>query len=224
MKAKMKKAFSLLISENGYLHFAMIVSFYLFIALVTNEFIMTEAFMFNSLLGQIPEQYIGDFIDFQKKWEWVSYLIFPVILLLKWTFIAAFIGMGSVFMGYNLSFRLIFKGIMSCEWLFVLHGLVNLAILLFSDTNSLTDIERLNFVGKLSIGYLIDSQKSVLWLSKALTALNIVQFIYIFLISCAMWVISNTPYTRNLFLVLRSYIPALFVWIILLIYINVSYG
>ena len=172
MKAKMKKAFSLLISENGYLHFAMIVSFYLFIALVTNEFIMTEAFMFNSLLGQIPEQYIGDFIDFQKKWEWVSYLIFPVILLLKWTFIAAFIGMGSVFMGYNLSFRLIFKGIMSCEWLFVLHGLVNLAILLFSDTNSLTDIERLNFVGKLSIGYLIDSQKSVLWLSKALTALN----------------------------------------------------
>jgi hypothetical protein len=210
--------------ENGYLHFAIIVSFYLFIAFVTNEFIMTEAFMFNSLFGQIPEQYIGDYIDFQKKWEWVSYLIFPVILLLKWTFIAAFIAMGAVFMGYNLSFRLIFKGIMSCEWLFVLHGIVNLTILLFSDTNSLADIERLNFVGKLSIGYLIDSQKNIVWLSQSLTALNIVQFIYVFLVSYAMWVISNTAFKTNLFLVIRSYIPALFIWIVLLIYISVSYG
>jgi len=220
----MKKIFNLLLSENGYIHFAAIALFYMLINYITNEFVLTESVMYNSFYGQIPEQFIEQTIEFQKKWTWVAYVIHPLILLLKWSFITAFVAMGSVFMGYSIGFRQTFKSIMSCEWLFILFGIVNLMVLLLSDVNSIVDVEQLNVVNTLSVGYLFKTYLDIEGIAKPLYSLNLLQVFYILLMPFSIGVISNKNYLYDLSLVLRTYAPALFIWIILITYITVSYA
>lgn len=220
----MKRLFIQLQSENGYTHFLAILLFYFFIHYVTNEFIITESFLYKTLFGQVPEQYIHNFIDWQKKWLWLSYVIFPLILLLKWIFITAFIAMVSLFMDYKLGFKQVFKAIMGCEWLFILVSLINLFVLLFSDVNTMVDLERLNIIGKLSVGYWIADIKNLEWLAKPFEVLNLIQFIYILLLAYAIGFYSYKAFSRNLILIFRSYIPLLLIWVLLITYITVSYA
>lgn len=220
----MRKLFIGLISENGYVHFVIIVMIYFAISYITNECIVTDSFMYNSLYGQIPDKYIEESINFQKKWEWIWYILQPVILLIKWTFITSFIAIGSVFMGYQISLKTFYKIVMSCEWLFIFFGIINFVILFLSNVTSMQGIEELNFVNRLSIGYFFRDINKLEWLSKPLYTLNIVNLIYILLIAFAIGVVSSQKYYRNLLLVIRCYIPVLITWVILLTYITITYA
>lgn len=59
---------------------------YLLVAYYYHEFILTDNFI-NSTLGyNMTGKYIKDSIDFVRKWQWVSYLFIPFVLLLRISF------------------------------------------------------------------------------------------------------------------------------------------
>lgn len=180
--------------------------------------------MYNSLYGQLPEQYIDRAIAFQRKWAWFSYGLLPIILSFKWLFISAFIATGTVFMGINVRFKKILKTTMVCEWLFVAAGVVNFIVLLFSNAQSLEDIQRFNLVSMLSIGHLLQGVAGFEWLVTPLQTLNILQLIFIFVLAIGVSVVSNEKYEKSLTLVSKSYGAALIIWLILIAYISVSYA
>ncbi|HNV80845.1 MAG TPA: hypothetical protein PKH45_03255 [Tenuifilaceae bacterium] len=219
----MKRVFNFLLDENVYILFASIVLSFFLIGYITSNYVLTDGVMYNILYGHVPDPLIDQTIAFHKKWAWVAYLANPLILLLKWVFITAFIGMVSVFMGYSLSFRQIFKSVMSCEWLFVLFASINLIVLLFSEITSMADMEHLNVINKFSAGHLLGTFCNAKWLSKPFYSLNIIQLLYILLLPVPLSVVSNKDYPKNLVLAVRSYVPALLLWIVLLTYITVSY-
>lgn len=220
----MKRFFETFLNEKGYLLFLSVITIYWLLNYVTNEFVLTDSLMYNSLYGQLPEQYIDSAIAFHRRWAWVSYAILPVILALKWLFISAFIATGSVFMGFNVRFRQIFKITMVCEWLFVTVGVINFIILLFSNAQSMEEIQGFNLVSTLSIGHLIQGVEGLQWLVAPLQSLNIFQLIFVIALALGVSVISNEKFGKSLTLVMKSYGAAFVIWIVLIAYISVSYA
>lgn len=220
----MKRFFESLLNEKSYLLFITIITIYWLINYVTNEFVLTESLMYNSLYGQLPEQYIDRAIAFQHKWAWVYYALIPVILAFKWLFVSAFIATGSVFMGFNVRFKQIFKTTMACELLLVTVGVVNFIVLLFSNAQSLDEMKRFNLSGILSVGHLIQGIEGLEWLVAPLQSLNALQLIFIFALALGVSVVSNEKFGKSFILVSKSYGAALIIWIVLIAYISVSYA
>lgn len=220
----MKRFFELLLNEKGYLLFLSVITICLLLNYVTNEFVLTDSFMYNSLYGQLPEHYIDSAIAFHRKWVWVSYAILPVILVLKWLFISAFIATGSVFMGFDVRFKQILKTTIVCEWLFVTVSVINFIVLLFSNVQSIGEVQGFNLVSTLSIGHLIKGVEGFEWLVAPLQSLNVFQLIFVIALSLGISVISNEKFGKSLSLVARSYGAALCIWLILITYISVSYA
>jgi len=204
--------------------FLTIIAYYWLITYVTKEFVLTDSLMYNSLYGLLPEQYIDRAIAFHRKWAWVSYALLPVILTFKWLFVSAFIATGIVIMGYNVSFKKIFKTTMACEGLFVTVGIANFIVLLFSNAQNLEEMQRFNLVSMLSIGYLIQGIEGLEWLVAPLQSLNVLQIIFVFALSLGISVVLNEKFGKSLTLVSKSYGAALFIWIVLMAYISVSYA
>lgn len=220
----MKRIFESFFNERSYLLFLTIITIYWLINYVTNEYVLTDSLMYDSLYGQIPEKYIDRAIAFQRKWAWVSYALLPVILALKWLFVSAFIATGTVFMNFNIRFKQIFKTIMACEWIFITAGVVNFIVLLFSNAQNLQEIQHFNFISILSIGHFIQGIVGLEWLVSPLQSLNILQLIFVFALALGVSVVSNEKYGKSLTLVSKSYGAALIIWIVLIAYISVSYA
>jgi hypothetical protein len=220
----MKRLFKSFYEENGYMIFLAIILVYWTIMFITNEILINETILFNSLYGQIPENYIDDIIAWQNKWRWVSYAILPVILLVKWLFVSAFISAGSVFVGLKLGFKNIYKVIMVCEWLLIFVSIANLLLLFFIDIQRIEDMERYNLVSKFSVGAIINNINTVSWLVSPLNTLNLFQLVYFLLIITGMAVLTNDVFKKHIAWVFASYGFAIFVWIVLLTYLNVTYG
>ena len=220
----MKKFLESLLNEKSYLLFLAIIFIYWLLSYVTNEYIITDSLMYNSLYGQLPEQYIERVTAFQHKWAWISYSILPVILTLKWLFVSAFISTGSIFMGFNIRFKQVFKTTMACEWLFITVGVVNFIILLFSNAQNLIEIQSFNLASILSIGHLIQGIVGLEWLVAPLQSLNVLQLIFVFALALGISIVSNEKFGKSLTLVSKSYGSALFIWIVLIAYISVSYA
>ena len=220
----MKRFFESLLNERSYLLFLSIITIYWLINYVTNEYVLTDSLMYDSLYGQLPEQYIDRAIAFQRKWAWVSYALFPVILVLKWLFVSAFIATGTGFMNFNIRFKQIFKTTMACEWIFITAGVVNFIVLLFSNVQNLEEMQRFNVISILSIGHFIQGLVGLEWLVAPLQSLNVLQLIFVFALALGVSVVSNEKFGKSITLVAKSYGAALVIWIVLIAYISVSYA
>ena len=220
----MKRFINLFYEENGYMIFLAIVLVYWLISFITNEILITDSILFNSLYGQIPENYIDDLIAWQKKWSWVSYLLYPVVLIIKWLVITSFISAGSVFKGLRNDFKSIFKIVMICEWLIVIIAFTNLIILFFTNIQSIEDIQRYNISFRMSLGTLFIDNELLSWLVMPLSILSFFQIVYVLLLSAGMSVITDDIFKKHLSWVSISYGSAIFIWIVFITYLNVTYG
>lgn len=220
----MKRFLESLLNERSYLLFLTIITIYWLINYVTNEYVLTDSLIYNSLYEQLPEQYVDEAIAFQRKWAWVTYALLPVILVFKWLFVSAFIATGTVFMNFNIRFKQIFKTTMACEWIFITAGVVNFIVLLFSNIQNLEEMQRFNVVSILSIGHFIQGVAGLEWLVAPLQSLNVLQLIFVFALALGVSVVSNEKYEKSLTLVSKSYGAALIIWLVLIAYISVSYA
>lgn len=179
--------------------------------------------MYNSLLSVMPEDYIEKVISLQHKWAWVGYIISPIILLIKFIFICAFITTGAIFCGYDIGFRKIFKVVLLSECLFILVGIGNTLMLLFSNVNSIEEVQRLNLTSICSVGFLIkDSAPS--WLISPMNTLNLFELLYFMLLVVGVRIAAEERASKSSLWVITSYGSYLFIWIIVLTYLSVTYA
>jgi len=220
----MKRFIQNLLNEKAIAIIAATIAFYALLNFISREFIMNDTLMYNTLTGQIPDKYIDDVIAFQHKWNWVYYLAMPVLLLIKWLFISAFIATVVIFRGYKISFGSIFKTVVVAEWLFILVGIANSIVLMASNIQSISDIQNLNIIANTSLGQIFKEYQPVSWLITPLYSLNIFQLIYMILLTVGIGSFISESNRKKLSLVVTGYGSLLLIWIMLITYINISYA
>ena len=124
---------------------------YAVITLSMNLFVLNENYYYSAFGNQLDQSRIAEIIEINRKTEWLTYLITPLGLLIKWTLIAGALHTVSIIMDYEVSFNDCFKVVSFAELIMLLSSLVKLFYFMINTPNSIEDLQDNNFLSMLQL-------------------------------------------------------------------------
>lgn len=181
-------------------------------SLLSKELLNTNDLVISSLAEQLTNEQISEVVGVQKKWEWLGFIIIPIILLLKTSVIAAIIDAGCFFFDKEIKYKKIFGIVAKAEFIFL--GVIIFKILwfyLFQQDYTLEDLQYFYPLSAINItGY--DGLDA--WWVYPLQAFNLFELTYWFILAYLLGKELDTNLDKGLSIVASSYGVALVIWII----------
>ena len=193
------------------------------IAEITKNLLQFDILLYNTLAEKLSSKQIDNFFELQNKWKWVSYSIIPLFLFLKSVFIATVLYIGIFFFSKNdITFKKIWNCVIRAEFLFLLAPILKIIWFYFFQTNyTLEDIQYFYPLSALNItGY----QGLDPWLIYPLQVLNLFELAYIIYLSYQIGQLTQTNTDNGLKIVAYSYVPALFLWVTVVMFFTLNYS
>lgn len=195
----------------------------LFINIIFTNQLNINHLLQNTLSLKLTNRQIENYFELQKSWKWVSYSIIPLFLLLKSVFIAAVLYIGIFFFSkIDITFKNIWNSVIQAEFLFLLAPILKIIWFYFFQTNyTLEDIQYFYPLSALNItGY----QNLDPWLIYPLQMLNLFELGYIIYLSYQIGQLTQTNTDNGLKIVAYSYVPALFLWVTVVMFFTLNYS
>jgi len=217
-----KPVYSLVFETNKWVFFLLYGVFFMLISLAIKNFLPFEEMIFNSLSEQLSVKRVNEFITIQKKWEWIGYLVIPVLLLLKWVLTTLSIYIGTVFFDLKASFKKLFHIVMISEIVFLIPALVKF-IWLYIHKDNLT-LEYLQHFQPLALVNLFEYGELEPWLIYPLQAFNLFELAYWFLLAFLLKNETQKPFWRSFEFVLSTYGLGLLIWIVFVAFLTLNFS
>jgi hypothetical protein len=182
--------------------------------------LINEVVFYNSYSEQLTYERSLKLFEDLKKLSWINYAFSPIILLIKFSLISLVIYIGIILSNIQTKISLgsVFKVVIASELIFVTVGFVKFFwFYLFAGNYDLND---LGFFYPLSlINFFNRGEVSRIWILPMQTV-NLFQLFYIISISYGLNKVCfvNKPDSEKI--VLLSYIPALVLWIALIMFLT----
>lgn len=191
-------------------------------AIINIEFLNIEQLLTETLFEQFSSDQVNRILAFNRRWEWVSYLLLPVILLLKIALIAKILDAGIFFIDKELSYGKLFSLVLRAEFIFLAIPLLKFLWFYFIQTDfTLFDLQTFY---PLSLLNFTDINKLDQWFIYPLQILNLFEIIYWLVLSYGIKRMLKIPYYQAFNSVMLSYGICLFIWIVavMFFYLNMS--
>jgi hypothetical protein len=202
--------------------FIIIVVASLILIWLSRTLLINEVVFYNAYSEQLTyDRSLKLFEDFNKL-SWITYVISPLILLIKFSIISFVLYIGIVLYNVHskISLSSVFKIVMASEAIFVLAGIIKLSWFYFFAGNY--DLNDLGFYYPLSlINFFKRSELSKIWVFPFQTV-NIFHILYIISISYGLNRICLIEKSDSDKIVLLSYIPALVLWIVFIMFLTID--
>lgn len=208
--------------KSLYFFVALVIGF--FVVIVTSEKTLNiEHLAYNSLSEKLTAQEIDKFFELQKKIKLIGYIINPLILLVKTCMVSTILYIGTYFFcKKKVSFKTLWEIAIKAEFLFLLVSVCKLIWFYFFQTNFI--LEDIQYFYPLSALNILDYKGLDPWLIYPLQTLNLFEFTYIILLSYQIGNLTKTNTDLGLKIVASSYIPALFLWVIVVMFFNLNFS
>lgn len=199
-----------------------LILIYLTLIEIPKQFLNTNALIYNSLSEQFGNEQVLKILSLQKKWEWVGYLIVPIIVLIKTILIATVLYIGIAFTDAKITFISIFNKVVQAEFIFLLVPIFKIIWFYFFQTNyKLEDIQYFFPFSAINItGY----EGLEPWFIYPLQTLNLFELAYIIYLGYQMGKLTNTNPDKGIKIVVSSYVPALVLWICTVMFLTLNYS
>jgi hypothetical protein len=202
--------------------FLIITACYFIIICLSKNILINETVFYNSFSEQLTYERSMKLFEDMNKISWMNYVLTPIFLLIKFTLISIVLYIGVFFLNlhFKISFSIIFRIVIACEIIFVFAGFIKfLWFYLFAGNYKLDDM---SFFYPLSLINLFRiSEVNKLWVYP-LQAVNIFQAAYILLLSYGLNKAGKIEKSESEKVVLFSYMPALFFWVVLITFISMD--
>lgn len=176
--------------------------------------------MVNSLSEQLTQDQIKDFIKLKEKWEWLSYLIIPALLLLKISIIAAVLDAGCFFFDKEIKYKKLFKIVVKAEFVFILVIIFKTVwFYYFQQTFTLKDLQLFFPLSALNI---IGYQGLETWFVYPLQVLNLFEVAYWFILAYLIGKEINITTEKGLSIVASSYGVSLLIWVVGVMFLTLN--
>lgn len=191
----------------------------------SNTLLLNENLYFTTFSEQLTFEQINNILLENKKWEWVGYLLVPILTLLKILIIASYLSLGAFFATNKLSYKSLFKIALQAEFIFIVPVIIKLLWFSFVQTDySFVDIQLFSPFSALGIFDVAVIQKNQAWLIYPLQTLSVFEVAYWFLLAKGVSEILKKDFTKSFELVMASYGTGLILWIVTVMFITVTYG
>jgi hypothetical protein len=207
---------------KGFQLFIGIVLGNLLIIWLSRTLLINEVVFYNAYSEQLTYERSLKLFEDLKKLSWISYAFSPIILLIKFSLISLVIYIGIILSNIQIKISLgsVFKIVIASEIIFVLVGIIKFFwFYLFAGNYDLND---LGFFYPLSLlNFFSRGEVRNIWILPMQTV-NLFQLFYIVSISYGLNKVCfvNKPDSEKI--VLLSYIPALVLWIALIMFLTID--
>lgn len=200
--------------------FIVYCSFLTAITFLVQSFLITDSIMYNSFAEQLSSERITEMLREQNKWQWLTYTIAPLLCCIKFFAIACCLLAGSMFFEVKLKFSEAFKIALLAEIVFIIPLIIKIFwFLVVQKEYLLQDIQMFSPLSMLNIFDI--KTLSLLWFYP-LQTINVFELLYIFSLGFWVYQFGAKSYEKGLNMVLGSYVPALFVWVVLVMFITLN--
>jgi len=205
--------------DNLYIILILII-FNVLTAFCNRYFLFNDELYYGSLSGQLSDGQIANLLTFIKDWEWMGYMILPVLLIIKFLLVTVCLAVGYYFITSVWNFRLFLKATLFAEFIFILSAIVKLYWFGWAHTSySLNELQ--NF-SPLSLSSLITLDEADGWLRYPFQVISLFELAYCTILVIGIRQLLQTSWGQAARLVVFSYMPALIVWMVVVMFLSIS--
>ncbi|WP_445715408.1 hypothetical protein [Flavobacterium sp.] len=200
-----------------------ILAYISFIILTINDLI------YQSYSVKLTALQIKEIFALQEKWNWLSYTIIPILLLIKTTLISSILYIGTFFYSkVKVTFKQLFNAVVKAEFIFLLVGVTKIIWFYFFQTNY--TLEDLQYFYPLSALNIVGYKGLDVWFIYPLQVLNLFELAYWLLLSYFIGKLAFTekdkgkPMDLGFKIVASSYGSALLLWVVVVMFFTLNYS
>jgi hypothetical protein len=188
---------------------------------VTSMVLDLKVLLYNSLSEQLTPKQLSHYFEFQDKWRWVSYILIFIFIVVKTIVITSILYVG-IFVFNKTTFKKIWKIVINSEFIFLLVPVCKIIWFYFFQTDyKLTDIQYFFPLSTINItGY----ENISPWYIYPLQTINVFEFAYIIYLSYQIGHLTKTNADTGLKIVSFSYLPALFLWVTMVMFFTLNFS
>ena len=215
-KHKVKKIFSLIIFSSLIL-----------LIFLDKTYISTDSKIFDFLAKDYPSSVVQSYMESQKKWWWVSYVITPIMIGIKVLLVAFCLNFVKIISEKleQVKFRDILTIVLMAEFVFVIAGFYKFFNFYLIETDY--TLETLQTYYPLSLINFKEAISTEKWLAYPLQLCNLFELIYWGILAWGIWELTNKKisYQRSLGYVALTYGIGLLFWVgvVCFLILSVSY-
>lgn len=172
---------------------------------------------------------IDNYLKFQEKWQWVSYIIIPIFLFIKSIIISSILYIGTFFYGKaKITFKQLLVEVIKAEFAFLGVGVCKIIWFYFFQTNY--TLEDLQYFYPLSALNIVGYQGLEPWFIYPLQVLNLFELAYWLMLAYFIGKLAFTekdkgkPMDLGLKIVASSYGSALLLWVVVVMFFTLNYS
>jgi hypothetical protein len=189
---------------------------------LSRTLLINEVVFYNAYSEQLTYERSLKLFEDLKRLSWITYVFTPLFLLIKFSIISFVLYIGIVL--YNVQSKIslssVFKIVMASEAIFVLAGIIKICWFYFFAGNY--DLNDLGFFYPFSlVNFFKRSELSKIWVFP-FQSVNIFHILYIISISYGLNRICLIEKGASDKIVLLSYIPALVLWIVFIMFLTID--
>ena len=211
-----------ILSQRNTVLFTVLIAISMLCAWLINQQVLTQEVYYRSMGEQLTMDQIDSMLTLQNKYEWVSYLFVALTGLIKYSLIATVLYTGVFLAGFKVGFGRIFKLVLVAEFVMLLPMLIK--TIWFTLVGSDYSLEDIQYFYPLSLLSVVDyKQVDALWYYP-LQVLNVFELLYWIALGWGLHTIIQKDFDRSLRIVLGSYLPALVLWIVVVMFLTVTFN
>lgn len=195
----------------------------IFLSEIANRVFDFRGLLYNSISEQLTSEQIKDYLEFQDKWQWVGYFMIPILLLIKTVLITSVLYIGVFFINKSVvTFKSVWRIVINSEFIFLFIPICKIIWFYFFQTNY--TIEDLQYFFPLSALNFFNYKELEPWLIYPLQTFNLFELAYIIFLSYQLGTLTKTNADTGLKIVASSYIPALLLWVTIVMFFTLNYS
>ncbi|MBL4655446.1 MAG: hypothetical protein JKY33_06455 [Bacteroidia bacterium] len=202
-------------------HFFVILCMYYFLnTYIISDVVITKELYYQSYGEQVAFEQIDAYVEASEKWSWIGYVFLPLVLLIKISFVALCLNIGTLLNGINIGFKKLFQIVMIAHVVFACASFIKgIWLLFFIDVHTLQDIQLMYPLSLLSI---VDTKEIEAWLIYPLQTINLFEFAYWLAIAKGLQMVLNQSFSKMLTLVVSTYGIGLITWMVIVVFLSLN--
>lgn len=186
------------------------------------SFFNVDKIIYSSLINNYNEVQIKEYLDLKEKWNYFSYLLVPLLIIIKTSIIATTLYIGIFFSNNVIEFNKFWNIVLKAEFIFLLVPVFKIIWFYFFQTNyNLEDIQNFYPLSALNIVGYKDLET---WFIYPFQTLNLFELAYIIYLGYQVGKLTNTNTDHGLKIVAYSYVPALLLWVVTIMFFTLNYS
>ena len=212
--------------RNFILYF-IIISIYILLLFLDKTYITLDSKIFDFLAKDYPSSVVQSYMESQKKWWWVSYVITPIMIGIKVLLVAFCLNFVKIISEKleQVKFRDILTIVLMAEFVFVIAGFYKFFNFYLIETDY--TLETLQTYYPLSLINFKDAISTEKWLAYPLQLCNVFELFYWGILAWGIWELADKKisYIKSLGYVALTYGIGLLFWVgvVCFLILSVSY-